>query len=353
MCHTGYVRNAARIPGVKYSPIPDSTMAGIAVDAMGGDRAPVEIVYGAVDAARRGIDVVLVGDVAVLDPILDDAGISLPIAHADEVVEMADDPARAIREKKHSSIAVAAKLVADGEVGGLVSAGSTGAAMASAALIIGRLPGVSRPAIASLLPNEKVLLDSGANLSCRAEDLVQFSIMGAVLARIHYHVSLPRVGLINIGEEEGKGRDLEKQVHGLLARTDGIDFVGNIDGRDLARDTAEVLVTDGFVGNVVLKTVEGTARWVLSVLQESLSGKDLEKAVRDIGPELKDLRKSFDPDTFGGAHLLGTKGVVVVAHGSSSRRAIANAIDLGAEGIRDDLVPKIGSGISELSSVSE
>lgn len=326
-------------------------MSHIAIDAMGGDRAPAEIVHGAIDASRRGIEVTLVGDAPRLKELVLAAGGSVPVIHAAEVIGMADDPASAIREKKDSSVSVAARLVAEGVAGGFVSAGSTGASLAAAAFIIGRLPGVGRPAIASLLPNEKMVLDAGANLSCRPEHLAQFAIMGSALAQIHYRVDPPRVGLINIGEEEGKGRPLDKDAYELLAAMPGIDFVGNLDGRDLARDTAEVFVTDGFTGNVVLKTAEGASQMVLGLLQLTLAREELEKAVRKLGPVLEGLHTSFDPDSVGGAHLLGTRGVVVIAHGSSSRRAIANAIDLAAEGVRDDLVAKIGAGVAELSRV--
>ena len=226
-------------------------MSVIAVDAMGGDRAPEEIVHGAVAASGNGTEIILVGDARRIEKLLAEAGADLPVQHATEVIEMADDPARAIRDKKDSSISVAARLVAEGSASGMVSAGSTGAALAAAAFIIGRLPGVGRPAIASLLPNNKMVLDAGANLSCTPEHLAQFAIMGSALAQIHYHVDPPRVGLINIGEERGKGRDLDKAAYELLAGLEGIDFVGNLDGRDLARDTAEVFVTDGFTGNVV------------------------------------------------------------------------------------------------------
>ena len=326
-------------------------MSVIAVDAMGGDRAPEEIVRGAIDASLKGTGVVLVGDARRIASLVDEAGASVEVVHAEEVIEMADDPARAIREKKDSSISVAARLVAEGSAGGLVSAGSTGAALAAAAFIIGRLPGVSRPAIATLLPSNKMVVDAGANLSCRPEHLAQFAIMGSALAQIHYHVDLPRVGLINIGEEPGKGRELDKRAFELLAALEEINFVGNVDGRDLARDTADVFVTDGFTGNVVLKTAEGASQMVLSLLQLALATEELEKAVRTLRPALEGLHTSFDPDSVGGAHLLGTRGVVVIAHGSSSRRAVANAIDLAAEGVEDDLVAKIEAGVSGLSPV--
>ena len=341
---TGFAPSAVRTRDAKCFQRPDRSMSVIAVDAMGGDRAPEEIVLGAVDASRNGTGVVLVGDTERIEALVSEAGADIPVVHAGEVIEMADDPARAIREKKDSSISVAARLVADGSVGGLVSAGSTGAALAAAAFIIGRLPGVGRPAIASLLPTNKMVLDAGANLSCSAEHLAQFAIMGSALAESHYHVDSPRVGLINIGEEPGKGRELDKQAYELLLALDSINFVGNLDGRDLARDNAEVFVTDGFTGNVILKTAEGASQMVLSKLESILGPKQIAAL-----PE--SFHAAFDAESVGGAHLLGVRGVVVIAHGSSSRIAIENAVALAAEGVEDGLVAKVEAGVSVLSAV--
>lgn len=321
-------------------------MTRIAVDAMGGDRAPVEIVHGAVAAASEGVDVVLVGDEVRLGSLLAEMGSDLPIHHASEIIGMDDDPATALRVKKDSSISVAARLVAGGECGGLVSAGSTGAAMAAAALIVGRLTHVARPAIATLLPGSKVVLDSGANLVTRPEHLVQFAIMGSALSSTLFHIERPRVGLLNIGEEPGKGRDTEKEAYRLLGSVSGIDFVGNVEGRDLATDAADVFVTDGFTGNVLLKTAEGTARMVEHALLEALDQPELREAVGAITPALLELRRRLDPETIGGAHLLGVDGVVVIAHGSSSRVAIANAVTMAAAGASDGLPVKIASGLA-------
>lgn len=322
-------------------------MSRIAVDAMGGDRAPEEIVLGAVAAAAAGADVILVGDAEHVVPILDRAGVELPVVHASEVIEMGDDASTALRERKDASISVAARLVASGAAQGLVSAGSTGAAMAAAALIIGRLPGVSRPAIATLMPTAKVVLDSGANLTARADQLAQFAVMGAALASSQFGVAQPRVGLLNIGEEDGKGRDVEREAHRLIAAIPGINFVGNVEGRDLATSTADVFVTDGFTGNVFLKTAEGTALMVQRMLAEAFSGREeLRPLLAELAPALAEFRSRLDPESIGGAHLLGIDGVVVIAHGSSNRIAVANAIAMARQGADDGLPAHIQQGLT-------
>ncbi len=325
--------------------------ARIALDAMGGDHAPRQTVLGALDAAASGVDVVLVGDTAELAGLLADHGGDLPIVDAAEVIEMGEDPASAIRSKKAASVTVAARLVAAGEAGGMVSAGSTGAALAAATVVIGRIRGVSRPAIATIFPagRPSVLLDIGANLEVRPAHLVQFGVMGSELARVYLGVGEPTVGLLNIGEEARKGRDLEREAHGLLAAS-SLDFVGNVEGRDLGRGSADVIVTDGFTGNVLLKTAEGTARVVTTLIVEALaaaseSDAGLVAAVGTVMPHLMTARSRLDPDAFGGAHLIGTKGTVVIAHGSSSRFAIANALRLAAEGVRRDLVGMIEAAL--------
>ncbi len=321
-------------------------MARIAVDAMGGDHAPTEVVWGAIAAARAGHHIILVGDEARLAAVLSEAGADLPVVAASEVIEMGDDPAKAIRDKRDASVAVAARLVARGAADGFLSAGSTGAAMAAAAFILGRLPGVSRPAIASLFPSRVVLLDSGANVTCRPEDLARFAVMGSALARIHFGTESPRVGLVNIGEEANKGREQEKETFRLLERMPGIEFVGNVEGRDLASGRAEVFVTDGFTGNAILKTAEGASRFTLRLIVEAISRPELKEAAVALEPAIAELRKRLDPDNTGGGHLLGVKGVAVIAHGSSSRVAIASAIGLAAEGADGDLPQRISEGLA-------
>ena len=317
----------------------------IAIDAMGGDHAPGQVVLGAIDASKDGNSVVLVGDVAAIDPILDDVGYELGVVHASEFVAMAEDPAAAIRDKKDASISVAARLVASGEAAGLVSAGSTGAALAAAAFTIGRLAGISRPAIATVFPGNKLVLDAGANLTCKPDNLVQFGVMGSALAQSVLGIENPRVGLVNIGEEKGKGRDLEKAAFVGLSALPSINFIGNVEGRDVGGDVVDVLVTDGFTGNVLLKTAEGAAHLVSGVILEGFARPEYSEAVAELRPALEELEHRINPESTGGAHLLGTKGVVVIAHGSSSRVAVANAISLATEGASHGLVEKIARGL--------
>jgi len=324
-------------------------MARIALDAMGGDHAPKQTVLGALDAAERGVDVVLVGDQPMLESELESAGGSLPIFHAPEVIDMAEDPAAAIRAKKGASVTVASELVSSGEAVGIVSAGSTGAVLAAAAFTIGRIAGVARPAIATIFPlwSPTVVLDAGANIDVKAEDLAQFAVMGSVVAQVYLNIECPRVGLLNIGEEKSKGRDLEKQAFGLIEAL-SLDFVGNVEGRDLGTEAVDVVVTDGFTGNVLLKTAEGTARAVARIVLEALASaedSEIQEAAQVTLSHLLELREKFDPEAYGGAHLVGAKGTVVVAHGSSSRVAIANALDLASEGAERDLVGRIEAGL--------
>jgi glycerol-3-phosphate acyltransferase PlsX len=321
-------------------------VARIALDAMGGDLGPAEAVAGAIDAAAGGVDVVLVGDEAQIAAQLALTGSSLPIVHAPEVVHMGEDPARAIREKPGSSVATCARMVRDGSADGFVSAGSTGAAMASAAIIIGRLERVMRPTIASVFPTDgspTVVLDSGANPEVKPEHIVQFAEMGAALSETYFDVTNPRVGLLNIGEEKGKGRVLDKEAYALLEAAP-VNFIGNVEGRDVATDRADVIVTDGFTGNVFLKTTEGaaslTARLILAALDAAPG--DVRSEVL---PLLDPIRRRMDYEETGGAHLLGTRGVVVIAHGSSTRRAIANALRMASDGANRGLVARVADRI--------
>lgn len=320
-------------------------MPRIAVDAMGGDQAPAEVVEGAVLAAADGVDVVLVGDGTSIGDHVGDRTDRIEVVHASEVIDFHDDPAHALREKKDASIAVAARLVSSGDADALVSAGSTGAAMAAATFLIGRLAGVQRPGIASIYPTGQVVLDVGANLECRAEHLLQFAVMGSALSRVYGRVSEPRVGLLNIGEEASKGRDLERNAHRLMAASGAIAFVGNVEGRDLAGDDVDVIVTDGFTGNVLLKTSEGAGRAIQRMILETLGKPEYADMLPPLMPAFMELRERLSPETVGGAHLVGTKGVVVIAHGSSSRIAIRNAIEIAAEGAANGLVSAIAAGI--------
>jgi glycerol-3-phosphate acyltransferase PlsX len=318
----------------------------IAVDAMGGDSAPREIVEGALIAAANGVDVVLVGDEAQIAPLVEGSSVSVSIRHCSETIAMDDDPAHAIREKRDASIVVASKMVSSGEADAVVSAGSTGAAMACAAFLIGRVRGVKRPGIASVFPTGLVVLDVGANIDCKPENLVQFAVMGSSLAKVYQQKESPRIGLLNIGEEESKGRDLEKAAFKLLSASKGINFIGNVEGTDIAKDAADVFVTDGFTGNVLLKTGEGTAKAIQNLLFETLADPEYQDAVASLMPAFMTLRERLSSESVGGAHLVGTKGVVVIAHGSSSRIAIKNAIEIAARGVENGLVESITAGIA-------
>ncbi len=314
---------------------------------MGGDHAPAETVAGAVDAARRGVDVVLVGPEPIVRSELDRLEADLPVVHSPDVIGMGDDPARALREKPNSSISVCARMVANGDAAGLVGAGSTGAAMAAASILIGRIAGVSRPAIATIFPTPDtptLVLDSGANPEVTASQLHQFAVMGSVAAEILLGVERPRVGLLSIGEEKGKGRELERAAYDLLDQSD-LNFIGNVEGRDVAADRADVVVTDGFTGNVFLKTTEGASKLVVQYVQEAVS--KLPPDIRaQVVPALAEVRHRLDPETYGGAQLLGVKGVAVIAHGSSSRVAIANALSVAAEAAERGLPGRIAERLA-------
>lgn len=319
-------------------------MARIALDAMGGDNAPKETVAGAVEAAVRGVEVILVGDSEVLEAELEGHDVDIEVIHAPDVIGMADDPARALRDKPDSSISVAVKLVAFGKAAGFVSAGSTGAAMGAAAIVMGRLKGVSRPAIATIFPtpgSPTLVLDSGANPEVRAEHLAQFGVMGSVAAEVLLEVERPRVGLLSIGEEKGKGRELDKAAFDLLEKAP-IRFVGNVEGRDVATDKVDVIVTDGFSGNVFLKTTEGAVKLVAGYFLEALDGMP-DQVKEQAMPALAEVQERLDWETYGGAQLLGVKGVAVIAHGSSSRVAICNALSMASDGAERDLPGRLAA----------
>ena len=322
-------------------------MARIALDAMGGDLAPGETVAGAVDAAAKGIEVVLVGDQKILADELSKHEVSLPIVDAPDVIGMGDDPASALREKPEASVSVAAKLVREGSADGFVSAGSTGAAMAAAAILVGRIRGVARPAIATIFPtpgSPTMVLDSGANPDVKPDLLAQFGIMGSVASETLLGVERPRVGLLSNGEEKGKGRDLERAAYELL-EAGPTEFIGNVEGHDIAADTADVIVTDGFTGNIFLKTAEGAARLVARYFLEATSELPAETQ-QEVFPALARVRQRMDSETYGGGQLLGLRSVVVIAHGSSSRVAICNALAMAKEGADHDLPGRLASRLT-------
>ena len=321
-------------------------MARVALDVMGTDRGPAEIVAGALMAAEAGHELVLVGHRDAVAPRLASAGIDLRIVHAPEVVEMHDHPGRALRDKPGASVLAAARLVAAGEADALVSAGSTGAAIAASSIVIGRIKGVLRPAIATSLPGLRrptLLLDAGANPEVKPVHLVQFGVMGSLLAEIVYGIDRPRVGLLNIGEEPAKGRELERTAFRLLEEAP-VDFVGNLEGGDILRDAADVFVTDGFTGNVALKSIEGAAGFVVRLL-ESACGDVPDDFPSPVARAMAGIREVTNPEGYGGAHLVGTSAGVVICHGSSSRFAIFNAIRLATEGVKGGLVERLEHGL--------
>jgi glycerol-3-phosphate acyltransferase PlsX len=327
-------------------------MLPVAVDAMGGDKAPGEIVAGTILARDElGVPVVLVGRP---DEIGDASG--LEVIAASEVIAMAADPGRSVRTMKDSSLVRAAEAVRDGKASAMVSAGNTGATMASALLRMGRIRGVSRPAIATPIPcpgqdTPTVLLDAGANSECQAEWLVQFAQMGTVLARERFGVTEPRVGLLSIGEEPGKGSPLVKEVHDLLAdgtwaATSGGIFIGNVEGRDIMSPDVDVVVTDGFTGNVALKTLEGGMRTLVDAILAAFDTDEATQAAAEtLMPALLPLYRQLDPDNTGGAMLLGVNGVCIISHGSSSARAVVNAVRVAADAVKRDLIGSFARAI--------
>ncbi len=320
-------------------------MLPIAVDAVGGDRAPGEILAGAQLAAAAGIPVLLVGPEG-----LDGVG-DLPLMVASENISMHEDPAGAVRRKKDSSLVRAAEAVRDGRAAAMVSAGNTGATMASALLRMGRIKGVSRPAIATTIPvpgaRPNTMLDSGANAEVQVEWLAQFAQMGSIYARHRFGIEDPAVGLLSIGEEPGKGDSLRKEAYELLGRTPGIRFVGNVEGRDLMSKAADVIVTDGFTGNVALKSLEGALKSVFTMLFTAFGSTPEYKAHADaLLPAVLPVLAEMSPDTYGGAALLGVDGVCIISHGSSNATAMFNAITLARDLVEAGLVDEIRAAIA-------
>lgn len=316
----------------------------VALDAMGGDHAPQATVRGALDARDElGIRVLLVGDRDVLQRSLEEEGRGeLPILHAPEVIGMEEEGALAVRSQENSSLVVAATAVREGKAQAMVSAGNTGAAMAASLLSWGRIRGAKRPAVAVVLPppdSPTLLLDAGANADCRPEHLRQFALLGSAYASLRFGLERPRVGLLNIGSEEGKGNQLAREAYELLSSEERINFVGNLEGRDIAGDAADVVVTDGFTGNVTLKVVEGVASFITRRLLAGLSSLS-EEEMKPVLPTLLKLREELDYRTIGGAPLLGVKGVCIIAHGSSDALAIKNSLRVAAEAVEMGLVER-------------
>ena len=330
----------------------------IAVDSLGGDNAPREIVAGVRAAARRlpHDELLLVGKTADIEAALEqDLPVNVSLRSSGEAVGMDEEPTATLKAHPDASVAVAARMVRQGDADAFFSAGNTGATVAAALLRIGRLEGCRKPAIATVLPFPApvLLLDAGATVSCRPQDLLNFAILGGVFAKRYFGLDEEaRVGLVNVGEEPGKGNDLAKEAHRLIDES-GIRFVGNVEGRDIASGTADVLVTDGFTGNIVLKTAEGVARGILGMVRSAMMGDLLGKLAAGIlRPRLLGVRDTVDPENYGGSFLLGVRGSVVIGHGNSQARGVENAIlgisQTGA-GLTGELQRALSSHISRVA----
>lgn len=327
-------------------------MLRIAIDAMGGDQAPAEPVAGAVAAARAyGIEVALVGCTAAIEAELrkhEITGLALPIIEAPDVIEMDEHPANAARRKPHASINVALRQVKEGSAAAMISAGNSGAVMTAALFVLGRVPGIERPAIGALLPTPHghvLLIDAGANTDPKPNQMLQFGQMGSIFMERVRGVRAPRVGLLANGEEATKGNELIQATHPLLAdEKNGLNFIGNIEGKDIPAGVADVVVTDGYTGNVVLKLSEGVATTLLGMVREELTTSPLTKLLAaGLRPAFRRVRDRLDYREVGGAPLLGIEGVVVIAHGRSDARAIQNAIRAGKEAVEGGALGAIRS----------
>ncbi|MFC1499768.1 phosphate acyltransferase PlsX [Candidatus Zixiibacteriota bacterium] len=329
----------------------------IALDAMGGDFAPDRIVAGAVEAAasaRGAYEIVLVGDQAVLNEQFGKLihGLPIEIAHADEVIAMDEAPASALRRKKTSSISVAMELHRTGEVDAVISAGNTGAAMGSALLTLGRLKGVSRPAIASLFPSTRgasLVLDVGANTEVTVQNLMEFAVMGSLSAERVFGITDPMVGLLSIGEEGSKGTEMVVESHAKLLDS-GLNFIGNVQGQDILTGAADVIVCDGFTGNIVLKFTEGITSFLTAGVKRGLSKSPIAYfGALLMTPVLDEIKKDLDYEEYGGAPLLGINGVVIICHGGSSVKAIRNAVAIASRMAEEQLNEHIKARLEEIN----
>lgn len=327
----------------------------VCVDAMGGDHAPEWIVKGSLQASFSGVNVIFVGDEKKIRKEVKRLG-GLPsnveIVHASEAIGMDEAPTIAVRKKKDSSLRVCFKLIKDGEADAMVSAGNSGAIMAAAIMTLRRIPGIERPAIATLIPSFKghmVLLDIGANVDCRPDHLRQFAVVGTVFCRTVLHIPFPRVGILSNGEESSKGNSLTREAHQLLSNS-FLNYIGYIEGRDIFSGNVDVVVCDGFVGNIVLKLTEGLSRtifgFIKNTLRESFTAKTGYLFLRG---SLQNLSQAFDYSEYGGAPLLGVDGICLIAHGSSPPKAIQNAVYHAHELAAQDLVGRMKSNLQRLN----
>jgi len=340
----------------------DRLTGKVVLDGMGSDNAPHVEIDGALAATRDfGVGVILVGQSQVLEPELrrcgwrEDGDLGIELVEAAEVIAMDDAVATSVRRKKKSSLRVGTKLVTEGKADGFVSAGNTGAAMATAKMVIGMLPGVDRPALAALIPTKAskpvLLLDVGANSECKPHHLAQFAVMGDAYSRAVLGTVKPSVGLMSIGEEEAKGNDLTKEAFPLLRKLSNINFVGNVEGRDVFSGAVDVIVTDGFTGNVMLKLSEGLTEAVLAMLKRELTATAVTKAGAVLAkPAFRSIKKRLDYSEYGGAPLLGVRHIVVIGHGRSNARAIRNAIRSVKEFSENRAAERIEKGIAETTA---
>ena len=333
----------------------------VALDAMGGDNAPAEIVLGAVQAAREyGTGVYLVGREEAIRAELakhDTSGLDLPIIHTDEVIEMDEHPANAVRRKKNASMTLALQLVRDGKALGAVSAGNSGAMMAAALFTLKRIEGVDRPALGGVFPTKDaacLVIDMGANADCKPEFLLQFALMGSIYMERIFGVSSPRVGLLANGEEETKGNQLVQDTHQLLkanAATLGLNFTGNVEGRDIPGGSADVIVCDGFVGNVVLKLSEGLAETLIGLLRTQMTSTLPSKlAGAVLRPGLRKVFQRLDYAEYGGVPLLGVNGSAIISHGRSKAKAIKNALRVARQTAETNVAGAIADGLAKLQT---
>lgn len=327
----------------------------IAVDTMGGDQGLLATVKGSIDAVEElGVNVILIGDQkAIKDELFRNGytGERIEIINAEEFITNDEEPAMAIRRKKKSSMVIGLNLVKDKEADAFVSSGSTGALLTGGLLIVKRIKGIDRAALAIPYPTKKgisLLLDAGANTDCKAKYLQQFAIMGSIYAEKVFNISNPKVSLVNIGTEEGKGNELAKEAFNMLKNTN-INFIGNIEARDIPKGESDVLICDGFVGNVILKLTEGLAMTIFSMLKEEFMSSFTSKiGALLLKSSFKDFKARLDYTEYGGALLLGTKGVVIKAHGSSDAKAIKNAIRQAKIFVENEIIEKIEEHISVL-----
>jgi glycerol-3-phosphate acyltransferase PlsX len=330
----------------------------LAIDAMGGDNAPEAIVRGAVQAAEsvKGLEITLVGDQEKIDPLLNGEK-NISVIHTTEVITSEDEPVRAVRRKKKSSMVLTANEVKEGRADGCISAGNTGALMSAGLFVVGRMNGVDRPALSPTLPTQDgkgfLMLDVGANVDAKPEHLLQYAVIGSIYAQNVRNISRPRVGLLNVGTEDGKGSDLTKKAFQLM-KDAPIHFVGNVEARDLLDGVADVVVTDGFTGNVALKTIEGTAMTMFSMMKKTFMSNFKTKIAAGLAKnDLRKLKEQLDYSEYGGAGLFGLAAPVIKAHGSSNDRAVYNAIRQACQMIELNVTTTISNTLEEMQQKEE